>query len=83
MIAPPGTTLWFVQHEWRLAWRDWLAMMSGGRRKSLRRAVIAIAIFVLFMHFVALSRLAASPLMRPPTKRHWLRSPAVYCCRGC
>ncbi|HUI13579.1 MAG TPA: permease [Xanthobacteraceae bacterium] len=27
--------------------------MSGGRRKRLRRAVIAIAIFVSFMHFVA------------------------------
>ncbi len=53
MIAAPGTTLWFARHEWRLAWRDWLAMMSGGRRKRLRRAVIAIAIFVLFMHFVA------------------------------
>ena len=53
MIAASGTTLWFVRHEWRLAWRDWLAMMSGGRRKRLRRAVIAIAIFVSFMHFVA------------------------------
>ena len=53
MSAAPGTTLWFARHEWRLAWRDWLAMMSGGRRKRLRRAVIAIAIFVLFMHFVA------------------------------
>ena len=53
MIAPAGTTLWFAEHEWRLAWRDWLAMMSGGRRKRLRRAVIAIGIFVLFMHFVA------------------------------
>jgi ABC-2 type transport system permease protein len=53
MSAEPGTTLWFARHEWRLAWRDWLAMMSGGRRKRLRRAVIAIAIFVLFMHFVA------------------------------
>ncbi len=53
MSVAPGTTLWFARHEWRLAWRDWLAMMSGGRRKRLRRAVIAIAIFVLFMHFVA------------------------------
>src|SRR5579863_5626664 len=53
MIASAGSTLWFAEHEWRLAWRDWLAMMSGGRRKRLRRAVIAIAIFVLFMHFVA------------------------------
>jgi ABC-2 type transport system permease protein len=53
MIGAPGTSLWFAQHEWRLAWRDWLAMMSGGRRKRLRCAVIAIAIFVIFMHFVA------------------------------
>jgi ABC-2 type transport system permease protein len=53
MIARPGTTLWFAEHEWRLAWRDWVAMMSGGRRKRLRRAVIAIAIFVSFMHVVA------------------------------
>ena len=53
MIAMPGTALWFAQHEWRLAWRDWLAMMSGGRRKRLRRAIVAIAIFVIFMHFVA------------------------------
>jgi len=53
MIAAPGTALWFAWHEWRLAWRDWLAMMSGGRRRRLRRAIAAIAIFVVFMHFVA------------------------------
>jgi ABC-2 type transport system permease protein len=53
MIATAGTVGWFAQHEWRLAWRDWLAMMSGGRRRRLRRAFIAIAIFVVFMHFVA------------------------------
>ena len=53
MSPAPGATLWFARHEWRLAWRDWLAMMSGGRRQRLRRAVIAIATFVLFMHFVA------------------------------
>jgi ABC-2 type transport system permease protein len=53
MIGSAGTALWFAEHEWRLAWRDWLAMMSGGRRKRLRRAVIAIAIFVSFMHVVA------------------------------
>jgi ABC-2 type transport system permease protein len=53
MIAAPGTVLWFAGHEWRLAWRDWIAMMSGGRRQRLRRAAIAIAIFVSFMHLVA------------------------------
>lgn len=53
MIDRPGTVAWFARHEWRLAWRDWIAMMSGGRRRRLRRAVIAVTIFVVFMHFVA------------------------------
>jgi ABC-2 type transport system permease protein len=53
MISEPGTAVWFARHEWRLAWRDWLAMMTAGRRERLRRVVIAIAVFVIFMHFVA------------------------------
>jgi len=53
MIARPGSAVWFARHESRLAWRDWLAMMTAGRRERLQRAVIAIAIFVIFMHFVA------------------------------
>jgi len=53
MIAQPGSAVWFARHESRLAWRDWLAMMTAGRRERLQRAVIAIAIFVIFMHFVA------------------------------
>jgi ABC-2 type transport system permease protein len=53
MIAQPGTVVWFASHESRLAWRDWLSMMTGGRRERLMRVVIAIAVFVIFMHFVA------------------------------
>jgi ABC-2 type transport system permease protein len=53
MMAQPGTAVWFARHESRLAWRDWLAMITAGRRKRLRRVVIAIAVFVTFMHFVA------------------------------
>jgi ABC-2 type transport system permease protein len=53
MTAVPGTALWFARHESRLAWRDWLSMMTAGRRERLRRVVIAIAIFAIFMHFVA------------------------------
>jgi len=49
----PGTAVWFARHEARLAWRDWLAMMTAGRRERRRRVVIAIVIFVIFMHFVA------------------------------
>jgi len=52
-MIEPGTALWFARHEWRLAWRDWLSMMTAGRRERLPRALIAIAVFVVFMHVVA------------------------------
>src|ERR1700735_1511920 len=49
----PGTTVWFARHESRLAWRDWLSMITAGRRERLRRVTIAIVVFAIFMHFVA------------------------------
>ena len=48
-----GTLTWFAQHECRLAWRDWLSMMTAGRRRRRRTVAIAIAAFAIFMHFVA------------------------------
>ena len=53
MNAAAGTAFWFAEHEWRLAWRDWLSMITAGRRERLRRVGIAIAAFIVFMHFVA------------------------------
>jgi ABC-2 type transport system permease protein len=53
MSLAPGTTFWFARHESRLAWRDWLAMMTAGRRERLRRVIVAIIVFAVFMHFVA------------------------------
>jgi ABC-2 type transport system permease protein len=53
MTSAPGTALWFAQHETRLAWRDWIAMMTAGRRERLRRVAIAIVAFVIFMHLIA------------------------------
>src|SRR5262249_43921326 len=38
-----------------LAWRDWLAMMTAGRRRRLRTVAIALLLFVTFMHAVAYS----------------------------
>ena len=43
---------WFARHEIRLAWREWLAMMTGGRRKRTR-AVIGLVIFAVIMHLPA------------------------------
>ena len=53
MKAAAGTAFWFAQHESRLAWRDWLSMITAGRRERLRRVAIAVAAFIVFMHFVA------------------------------
>jgi ABC-2 type transport system permease protein len=64
----PGTAVWFARHESRLAWRDWLSMITAGRRKRLRRVVIAILVFAVFMHFVAywmVGRYADAPIDKP------------------
>jgi ABC-2 type transport system permease protein len=44
---------WFARHELRLAWREWLAMMTGGRRGRKRAAAIGLIVFAAFMHIPA------------------------------
>jgi ABC-2 type transport system permease protein len=41
---------WFASHEIRLAWREWLAMMSGGRRRRRSAVVIGIVAFGALLH---------------------------------
>ena len=53
MRAAAGTAIWFAQHDSRLAWRDWLSMITAGKRERLRIAVIGFAAFIVFMHLVA------------------------------
>ncbi|MBR1214672.1 permease [Bradyrhizobium sp. JYMT SZCCT0180] len=43
---------WFARHEIRLAWREWLAMMTGARRKRTR-AVIGLLVLAAFLHLPA------------------------------
>jgi ABC-2 type transport system permease protein len=43
---------WFARHEIRLAWREWLAMMTGARRKR-KRAVIGLLALAAFLHLPA------------------------------
>ncbi|OJY36034.1 MAG: hypothetical protein BGP06_03695 [Rhizobiales bacterium 65-9] len=44
---------WFARHEARLAWRDWLAMVQGGRRRRKAVVALAVALFVIFLHLLA------------------------------
>jgi ABC-2 type transport system permease protein len=63
----PAGFAWFARHEIRLAWRDWLWLVSGGHSRRGFGVVLGVIGFVLFMHglaFVTLPRsvdLAAAP----------------------
>jgi ABC-2 type transport system permease protein len=55
---------WFARHEIRLAWREWLAMMTGGRHRR-KRAVIGLVIFGVILHlpaYAVVGRFADLPL---------------------
>jgi ABC-2 type transport system permease protein len=52
-MSHPGTLTWFARHESRLAWRDWVAMMTAGRRRRMTTVVVALAAFAVLMHLIA------------------------------
>jgi ABC-2 type transport system permease protein len=51
-VSATANITWFARHEIRLAWREWLAMMTGGRRRR-KRAVIGLAVFAAILHLPA------------------------------
>jgi ABC-2 type transport system permease protein len=52
-MSAPASIAWFAAHELRLSWRDWLGMMTAGRRWRERNVAIALGVFGAFMHLVA------------------------------
>lgn len=48
-----ATPAWFARHEARLAWRDWVAMIHGGRRRRAGMMLIALVAFAGALHLVA------------------------------
>jgi ABC-2 type transport system permease protein len=52
-MTSTASVTWFARHEIRLAWRDWLAMLRGGRPARARKVVIALVIFTALMHLLA------------------------------
>jgi ABC-2 type transport system permease protein len=57
---------WFARHEFRLAWREWLAMMTGGRRRRTRAAIVGLAIFAAIMHLPAWAVIGRFADLKPP-----------------
>ena len=54
-MTQAGSAVWFVRHESRLAWRDFVSMMTAGRRTRARKIAIGFAVFVIIMHAIAYS----------------------------
>ncbi|HEY6256367.1 MAG TPA: permease [Xanthobacteraceae bacterium] len=66
-MSRPGSLAWFARHELRLAWRDWLAMMTAGGRTRARTLALVLLGVAAFMHFIAYSLVArfAAPALDP------------------
>ncbi len=52
-MSQPATLPWFAQHELRLFWRDWTAMMTGGKRRREPVLALVVGVFVLLIHGIA------------------------------
>jgi ABC-2 type transport system permease protein len=52
-MTSTATLTWFAGHEIRLARREWLAMMTAGRRRRGRNVAIGMAIFFALLHLPA------------------------------
>src|SRR6266478_8282077 len=67
MTAATTTALsWFARHELRLTWREWLAMMTGGRRRRKRVAIIGLLVFGAIMHLPAWAVIGRYANLRTP-----------------
>ena len=70
----PATLTWFASHELRLGWRDWVSLMTAGRRSRARtRRHRAASLFARLHARVRIS--GSSPVMPTPPSllipRHW------------
>ncbi|WP_028351792.1 hypothetical protein [Bradyrhizobium murdochi] len=68
-MSSAAALTWFARHEIRLAWREWLAMITGSRGKR-KRAIIALVVFAAIMHlpaYAVIGRFAdlQAPLSKP------------------
>ncbi|MBN9348898.1 MAG: permease, partial [Devosia sp.] len=53
MSFAPATMPWFAAHEWRLMWRDGVAMMTGGHPTRRIVLVLILALAAVLLHLMA------------------------------
>jgi len=62
-----ATLAWFARHELRIAWRDWLGMMTSGRRSRRIGVILGLMAVAAVMHLLAYAVVgrAADPFAAP------------------
>jgi ABC-2 type transport system permease protein len=65
-MTPSAALTWFARHEIRLAWREWMAMMTAGRRWRTRSTAIGLIVFVAIMHLPAYAVIGRFADLREP-----------------
>jgi ABC-2 type transport system permease protein len=65
-MSSAAALTWFARHELRLAWREWLAMMTAGRRGRKRRAIVGLIVFAAIMHLPAYAVIGRFADLRAP-----------------
>jgi len=53
MTFMPSTAPWFAAHEWRLMWRDAVAMMTGGYPARRIALIVTLVIAAVLLHLLA------------------------------
>jgi len=53
MSMAPASFGWFARHELNLAWREWIAMMTGGRRARGIGLAVFLAAVTVVLHLMA------------------------------
>ena len=54
-----GSIAWLALHETRLAWRDWITLITAGRRRRMSSVALVFIGFMIFLHGFAYLLLSA------------------------
>ena len=52
-MSRPGSLAWFARHELRLFWRDWISMMTAGKRRREPLLAVVALVFLAIIHAIA------------------------------
>jgi ABC-2 type transport system permease protein len=52
-VSQPATLTWFARHELSLLWRDWVSMMTAGKRGREPILAVVAVVFAVLIHLLA------------------------------